>query len=170
MTKNVCGQCKKPSETKCSRCKLVYYCERACQKKHWRIHKKECVIEIYREPLEELQDEEIIEAEGESIPTEGLVLSVEVAKSNIHGNGVFATKPIYLGDRICFFNGHSKDASIKVRMRRLENKLLSINESEKVFLVHDDKGKDLEQLLLKEMICLHKYFAIKMIAPCQILK
>lgn len=28
----------------CSRCKLVYYCNVECQKKHWSVHKAECVV------------------------------------------------------------------------------------------------------------------------------
>merc|ERR1711966_249074 len=26
----------------CSKCKLTYYCGRACQRNHWKVHKHEC--------------------------------------------------------------------------------------------------------------------------------
>lgn len=46
-----CGGCGKSQSAKktllkCSRCKLVYYCDKKCQKAHWKAgHKKECVPE-----------------------------------------------------------------------------------------------------------------------------
>ena len=27
---------------RCSRCKMMYYCNVECQRKHWKKHKKEC--------------------------------------------------------------------------------------------------------------------------------
>jgi hypothetical protein len=43
-----CRQCRKSDDaserfSKCSRCKVSYYCSRDCQRNHWAIHKKECV-------------------------------------------------------------------------------------------------------------------------------
>jgi hypothetical protein len=43
-----CRQCRKSDDaserfSKCSRCKVAYYCTRDCQRNHWTIHKKECV-------------------------------------------------------------------------------------------------------------------------------
>ena len=41
----VCDFCNKRSETKlraCGRCKFVFYCDAACQRKAWPTHKKEC--------------------------------------------------------------------------------------------------------------------------------
>jgi hypothetical protein len=35
-----CNESKKLS--KCSRCKLVAYCSKGCQRKHWKLHKVEC--------------------------------------------------------------------------------------------------------------------------------
>ena len=41
----VCDWCNKRSETKlqaCGKCKFVFYCDAACQRKAWPTHKKEC--------------------------------------------------------------------------------------------------------------------------------
>jgi hypothetical protein len=45
----LCRKCKKSDDAseqfkQCSRCKVTYYCNRDCQKAHWKIHKKECRI------------------------------------------------------------------------------------------------------------------------------
>ena len=42
-----CGQCQRVEVedelfSKCSRCKMVYYCSRECQNTHWKSHKKTC--------------------------------------------------------------------------------------------------------------------------------
>ena len=37
-----CGQCKKPAALYCLSCIAVPYCSRACQKKHFKIHKNHC--------------------------------------------------------------------------------------------------------------------------------
>ncbi len=42
-----CGLCEKKETScgefmNCSRCKKVAYCGRECQKKHWKVHKREC--------------------------------------------------------------------------------------------------------------------------------
>lgn len=37
---NTCGE-EKPAK-KCSKCKVVQYCDRNCQRLHWPVHKKEC--------------------------------------------------------------------------------------------------------------------------------
>eukprot|EP00462_Mataza_sp_D1_P018041 CAMPEP_0175137980 /NCGR_PEP_ID=MMETSP0087-20121206/10098_1 /TAXON_ID=136419 /ORGANISM="Unknown Unknown, Strain D1" /LENGTH=214 /DNA_ID=CAMNT_0016420839 /DNA_START=9 /DNA_END=650 /DNA_ORIENTATION=- len=48
MSDEKCGFCSKvlPAEgsrCKCSRCKAVYYCDRECQRKHWKVHKATCI-------------------------------------------------------------------------------------------------------------------------------
>ncbi len=37
-----CKVCKKPTSTYCSKCKIVYYCSKICQREDWKSHKKEC--------------------------------------------------------------------------------------------------------------------------------
>jgi hypothetical protein len=44
----VCAKCQKGEPdgiqmSKCSRCKVVYYCNRECQVADWKVHKKKCV-------------------------------------------------------------------------------------------------------------------------------
>ena len=40
---NSCAFCMAPAKNKCSRCQLVYYCDKECQKKHWKEgHKYSC--------------------------------------------------------------------------------------------------------------------------------
>ncbi len=44
--KNVCGNCDKEAEKKCSRCEVVYYCCRECQVENWPVHKSQCRVKI----------------------------------------------------------------------------------------------------------------------------
>ena len=130
-----CGQCGKLSETKCARCKMIYYCSKDCQKNNWKKHKKVCK---YMEK-ERLEDEEV--DDNEILSTNDMILKVKVAKSTVHGSGVFVTKDISQGERICFFDGELKDANTSVRIRRLPQGELSIIDSEKVFQDASKKGK-----------------------------
>ena len=43
-TKKLCSACGKKSNTlmKCRACKCVWYCDKECQNKHWKEHRKEC--------------------------------------------------------------------------------------------------------------------------------
>ena len=43
-TKLLCSACDKGSDAlmKCRNCKCVWYCDKECQNKHWKEHKKEC--------------------------------------------------------------------------------------------------------------------------------
>ena len=134
-----CGQCNRPSKTKCSRCKLTYYCGVDCQKKDWSSHKKFCKANsVNKKPIKPVP-----EPEGEDVPTDNLILSIKVDKSTVHGKGVFATKSISLGERICFFNGTSKEAKVTVKMARLENQQITIREADKVFLEQISTGNTL---------------------------
>jgi len=38
----VCPVCSKVAENKCTACKEIFYCNRECQRKHWKTHKFEC--------------------------------------------------------------------------------------------------------------------------------
>lgn len=44
MTKETgpCAECDKEAPLKCTGCKMVHYCDVACQKKHWKKHKDDC--------------------------------------------------------------------------------------------------------------------------------
>lgn len=42
MPTTVCASCGQPATTKCSQCKRVAYCSRACQKQDWKNHKPSC--------------------------------------------------------------------------------------------------------------------------------
>lgn len=42
MSDTVCAECGKQAELKCSACKLVTYCCKDHQKKHWKTHKNLC--------------------------------------------------------------------------------------------------------------------------------
>ncbi|KAK2727648.1 SET domain-containing protein SmydA-8-like [Artemia franciscana] len=37
-----CAACFKPATQKCSGCRVIYYCARECQKRHWKAHKDLC--------------------------------------------------------------------------------------------------------------------------------
>lgn len=39
---NLCGNCGKEAEKKCSKCEVIYYCSRECQVENWPVHKMKC--------------------------------------------------------------------------------------------------------------------------------
>jgi hypothetical protein len=41
-TQNSCAHCGAPATQKCTRCKAVFYCSKACQHNDWKKHKKQC--------------------------------------------------------------------------------------------------------------------------------
>eukprot|EP01084_Bolivina_argentea_P208673 355675_1 len=56
---NRCGNCQKRNATsRCSQCKLVYYCNKKCQRNHWKIHKRIC--QKTRKEMNDTQDQTII--------------------------------------------------------------------------------------------------------------
>ena len=92
--------------------------------------------------MEKENFEEDAEADDNEVLTiDDMTLKVKVAKSAVHGNGVFVTEDISKGERICFFDGELKDANTSVRIRRLPQGELSIIDSEKVFQDAIKKGK-----------------------------
>lgn len=38
----ICACCKEPASTRCTGCRLVFYCDRECQRKDWKSHKDIC--------------------------------------------------------------------------------------------------------------------------------
>lgn len=38
----ICFYCSQPSTFKCSKCLTIQYCSQECQKKDWKVHKKNC--------------------------------------------------------------------------------------------------------------------------------
>ena len=139
ISNSTCLQCSKPAETKCSRCKVTYYCSRECQKLNWKQHKSYCKPKICDKKNDDEANDDV---GGGSLLTDDMVLRVKVDKSIVHGNGVFTTKPIHLGEKICFFKGESKDANVCVKMQKFPDGTLSIKDSQRVFNDHVDKGKD----------------------------
>eukprot|EP00942_MAST-04A_sp_MAST-4A-sp1_P003552 g3552.t1 len=51
---SLCIQCSNPGKKRCARCRLVNYCSRECQEKHWPLHKKQCkkLMKIGRKKLQ----------------------------------------------------------------------------------------------------------------------
>lgn len=41
---HTCGVCRSRAKFKCSRCKLVWYCNKTCQVKDWDVHRKCCSV------------------------------------------------------------------------------------------------------------------------------
>ena len=88
----ICGFCGAAASVKCSKCKAVFYCDRNCQKRHWKEHKKSCV-EV--KPVEKLTLREPLEV----VDVSNLELKVEV-KAKANGNfGVFTTDYVKVSTR-----------------------------------------------------------------------
>jgi len=122
-----CGFCGALAEVKCSTCKSVYYCDRNCQKRHWKQHKTGC---------KQIKSEaEIIIVEPlDAVDVSNLTLKVEVRKKGNGTLGVFTTDYIKKGEPICYYDGETKDANKRIRMRKLAgSSMISIVDSEEVF-------------------------------------
>lgn len=101
-----CGYCgSDQAQVKCAKCKSVFYCDKNCQKKDWKLHKKDC-----QEPLVEPLD---------AVDVSNLDLKVEVRKKANGKYGVFATVALKEGEMLCYYDGVTKDANTKIRMRKL---------------------------------------------------
>jgi hypothetical protein len=125
--KNFCSICSKEAELKCSNCKQCYYCSRNCQKVDWKTHKIFC-----RES--ELLTKRELEADK-------LELKVRVDDSAIHGKGIFCTKPIKCGEKICYFDGYFQDARVKVSVSKSNEGVVKIRNAKEVFEAICDSRK-----------------------------
>lgn len=68
---NVCYVCKKTEDAKrCSRCKSISYCDRACQEKDWPRHKLECGIDQLISPQEPPLKKQAITEEQQQQPAQ----------------------------------------------------------------------------------------------------
>merc|ERR1712029_119760 len=107
-----CGNCGKPAETKCSKCKEVFYCKRECQLRDWKRggHKEICNI-----------------LQGQVQPR------VTVKNSPLHGKGLFATENISKGTRVAYFKGDLKDSKVAVKMRKNRDGSLGVVEASTYF-------------------------------------
>jgi len=107
-----CGNCDKPADTKCSRCKQVFYCRRECQLRDWKRggHKEICNI-----------------LQGQVQP------KVAVKPSPLHGKGLFALEDIPKGTRVAYFKGDLKDSKVAVKMRKNGDGTLGIADATSYF-------------------------------------
>ncbi len=122
-----CGFCLKSASVKCANCKEVYYCDRSCQKRHWKQHKKACLTRS-------VEDEKALIEPLEAVDVSNLSLKVEVRTKAGGSLGVFATEDVQKGEWICFYDGITKDANTKVRLRRIpESGTIAIVDAEQVF-------------------------------------
>eukprot|EP00899_Mesostigma_viride_P003952 jgi/Mesvir1/13558/Mv12447-RA.1 len=83
--------CNTPATNVCSRCRLVYYCSRACQVSHYPLHKKRC-----RELA--AQEQEAIGGARPVQPTPAEELVAAVAKQLASGQGVPPATSVPLED------------------------------------------------------------------------
>ena len=109
----ICGFCQSEATVKCSRCKSTYYCDRNCQKRHWKEHKKFC-NNVDGGSKKEIPIVEPLDA----IDVSNLTLKVQVSSKSNKEIGVFATDFIKKGEKVCFYDGVTKNANTKVRLRK----------------------------------------------------
>ena len=109
------GECGKKTSKRCSRCKLVFYCSRACQAK--RRHEQLCDFAISNlETIRLIVAEQAKKFHNTSKPEVKLeclghrhnfnLNKATVGPSQIHGTGVFATKDIEVGEIITMYPPH----------------------------------------------------------------
>ena len=53
--KGKCGLCNSEATLTCSKCRSTYYCNKNCQKSHWKVHKKTCKSILEQTPLSEIE-------------------------------------------------------------------------------------------------------------------
>mmetsp|Transcript_8895 Transcript_8895/g.19976 ORF Transcript_8895/g.19976 Transcript_8895/m.19976 type:complete len:349 (+) Transcript_8895:33-1079(+) len=71
-----CGHCRQPASLRCARCKVTKYCSAACQKEHFKFHKKGCKsIKEKRDALEkDLQQKKHVGVSDDSTTIEDKVV------------------------------------------------------------------------------------------------
>ena len=79
-----CGFCGALAEVKCANCKSAYYCDRNCQKRHWKEHKTAC------KTIKSTNDIKIVEP-LDAVDISNLTIKVEVRKKANGAFGVFTT-------------------------------------------------------------------------------
>lgn len=98
---NACGQCFKTNpETRCGRCRKVRYCDAACQKRHWKVHKSSCFARTgfaaagtpappspIPEEAEEAAEEEAASASPAASPAAAVDAPVATAAAALAGGG-----------------------------------------------------------------------------------
>lgn len=132
-----CLYCETQALTKCSRCKTAFYCGRNCQKSHWKTHKRDCVES---KAILQIVDEQ-------EIDTSLLELKVEIRSSKVHGKGVFATRNILKGEKICYFGGDSQESKIRVVMQKFPGDILGIKNADEVFQAICDSHSTMDKCL-----------------------
>jgi len=139
-----CGNCGLPAETKCSRCKLVRYCNKECQKKHWkRQHKRTCVPHDGGSDPDQDDPDNLVQV----VNTDDMTLQVQVRKSGNHGHGVFANADIAKGTKVCFYDGDLKDSKVNVKMRKAKDGTLSIVDASDYFRMSMVPDPDYDRIM-----------------------
>jgi hypothetical protein len=53
LDRGICADCRKIGDKICGRCKVVTYCSKECQRKHWKKHKALCTaVDVARDAVE----------------------------------------------------------------------------------------------------------------------
>jgi MYND finger len=59
-----CGNCGASAKLKCAGCKIVYFCDRACQLENWKQHKPHCRKAAVNAPVQELSRKDVVKQLG----------------------------------------------------------------------------------------------------------
>lgn len=126
----LCGFCGALATVKCAKCRRIFYCDRNCQKRHWKEHKKVCVVAEESQPEKKPTLKEPLEA----VDVSNLELKVEVRTKPDGSLGVFTTEYVHKGDLLCFYDGETKDGNTKIRLRKCpQTSMLGIVDADQVF-------------------------------------
>ena len=72
-----CGEA--GASLKCGGCGLVYYCSRECQKKHWKVHKKECKTKS----TESVDRDNVVQISGKKTANSAVVMPKGLGRHNV---------------------------------------------------------------------------------------